>query len=68
MKVIRHDNERIEGHARTDLRRGDPEIMNYLAKGTQLDPILDNPPEQRCSMVDAESEQVARLSGIVMTG
>jgi hypothetical protein len=68
MKVIGHDNERIEGHARTDLRRGDPEIMNDLANRTQLDAVLDNLPEQRCSIVDAESDQVASVSGIVMPG
>jgi hypothetical protein len=68
MKVVRHDNERIEDHARTDLRRGDPEIVDDLANGTQLDAILDNLPEQRRSIMDAESDQIARVSGIIMPG
>jgi hypothetical protein len=68
MEVIRHDNERIEGHARTYLRRNDPEIVNELANGTQLDSSLDNLPEQWRSIMDAESDQVACVSSIIMPG
>ena len=56
VKVIRHDNKRIEGHTWTDLGHADPEIMNELANGTQLDPILDNLPEEWRSIMDAKGD------------